>query len=47
MEFSQSQIVERSKRILPVVMTKIIGNSALLPVAQEMEARFERVIAAV
>jgi uncharacterized protein (DUF302 family) len=31
----------------PMVMTKIVENSALLPVAQEMKARLERVIAAV
>jgi uncharacterized protein (DUF302 family) len=31
----------------PVVMTKIVENSAILPVAQEMKARLERVIAAV
>jgi uncharacterized protein (DUF302 family) len=30
----------------PMVMTKIVENSALLPVAQEMKARLERVIAA-
>jgi uncharacterized protein (DUF302 family) len=31
----------------PMVMTKIVENSAILPVAQEMKARLERVIAAV
>lgn len=31
----------------PMVMTKILVNSAILPVAQEMKARLERVIAAV
>jgi uncharacterized protein (DUF302 family) len=31
----------------PMVMTKILENSAILPVAQEMKARLERVIAAV
>jgi uncharacterized protein (DUF302 family) len=31
----------------PVVMTKIVENSAILPVAQEMKSRLERVIAAV
>jgi len=30
----------------PMVMTKIVENSAILPVAQEMKARLERVIAA-
>jgi uncharacterized protein (DUF302 family) len=31
----------------PMAMTKIVENSALLPVAQEMKARLERVVAAV
>jgi uncharacterized protein (DUF302 family) len=31
----------------PMVMTKILENSVILPVAQEMKARLERVIAAV
>jgi len=31
----------------PMVMTKIVGNSAILRVAQEMKARLERVIVAV
>jgi uncharacterized protein (DUF302 family) len=31
----------------PMVITKILENSAILPVAQEMKARLERVIAAV
>jgi uncharacterized protein (DUF302 family) len=31
----------------PMVMTKIVGNSAILRVVQEMKARLERVIAAV
>jgi uncharacterized protein (DUF302 family) len=31
----------------PMVMTKIVENSAILPIAQEMRTRFERVIAAV
>jgi uncharacterized protein (DUF302 family) len=30
----------------PMVMTKIVENSAILPVAQEIKARLERVIAA-
>jgi uncharacterized protein (DUF302 family) len=31
----------------PIVMTRIVENSALLPIAKEMKARLERVIAAV
>ena len=31
----------------PMVMTKIVGNSAILRVVQEMKARLERVIVAV
>jgi uncharacterized protein (DUF302 family) len=31
----------------PMVMTKILENSAIMPVAQEMKSRLERVIAAV
>ena len=31
----------------PMVMTKIVGNSAILRVVQEMKARLERLIAAV
>jgi Uncharacterized conserved protein len=31
----------------PMVMTKIVENSAILPIAQEMRTRLERVIAAV
>ena len=31
----------------PMVMTKIVENSAILPVAQEMKARLERVIESV
>ena len=31
----------------PVVMTQIVENSAILPIAQEMKARLARVIAAV
>jgi uncharacterized protein (DUF302 family) len=31
----------------PMVMTKVVENSAILPIAQEMKVRLERVIAAV
>ena len=31
----------------PMVMTSVVDNSAMVPVAQEMKARLERVIAAV
>jgi uncharacterized protein (DUF302 family) len=31
----------------PMVITKIMENSSILPVAQEMKARLERVIAAI
>jgi uncharacterized protein (DUF302 family) len=31
----------------PMVMTKIVENSAILPIAQEMKARLERVIKSV